>query len=240
MRRDCCCPRARHSHGTEQAYVSDACRCDECREAHRARMSWRRRMYAYGRDVSGLVPACGAARRLESLALLGWSAAALGERLGWDPVTLHRVRQQPRITAVKHSAIVALFRELWDKPAPQRTKGERISAARTIQLARRRGYLPSLAWDNLDDPDEQPNITTLSPTPGLDEIAVERIMTGSLRLPLHTRADKAPEMIEAIRRLAARGLDNGQIGIRVGRTRDAVFRIRERNNIAPWNGEGAA
>ncbi len=111
-------------------------------------------MRAYGVDISGLVPAAGSARRLEALALLGWSFSVLAGRLGVDPQNLHRVRLQPRILASKAAAIAVLFDELWATPAPAGSKGERISSSRTMRMAVRRGYVPALGWDDdeIDDP----------------------------------------------------------------------------------------
>ena len=62
----------------------------------------------------------------------------------------------------------------------------------------------------------------------LDQIAVARLMDGTLRLPVNA---KSPELVEAVRRLAARGLPDTAIGERVGRDTGAVLMIRHRNDI---------
>ena len=62
----------------------------------------------------------------------------------------------------------------------------------------------------------------------LDEIAVALIVDGTLRIPLRA---SSPELVEAVRRLAARGLNDTQIAERIGRDKDAVLKIRTRNAI---------
>jgi hypothetical protein len=53
-------------------------------------------------------------------------------------------------------------------------------------------------------------------------------MSGTLRLPPNA---KSAERVEAIRRLAARGLPDNQIGDRVGLEQHAVLKQRVRNGI---------
>lgn len=162
MIRDCVCPRAKHQHGTEQAYISDMCRCDACRKAHADKARWRTRQKAYGKELSGLAPAAGSALRLEALATLGWSFAVIGERLGMDAMVMLRVRRQPNILRAKADAIAAVYDELWDTHAPTTTRAERISAVRTVRFAERHGFLPPMALDDdlLDTPGYRPVMPT--------------------------------------------------------------------------------
>ncbi len=62
-----------------------------------------------------------------------------------------------------------------------------------------------------------------------DPVIVERVISGhrvGSALP-------APESAEVVRRLAAQGYSDGQIAHRLGFTRRAVARIRQRRGIAP-------
>lgn len=76
----------------------------------------------------------------------------------------------------------------------------------------------------------------------IDDVLVERIMTGDRRVPQYVAASKRstpggrrlnPNVIEAVRRLAARGLDDVAICVRLnGRFKhSAVGRMRRRHGI---------
>lgn len=217
-RRDCTHITVTHLHGTEQAYISDRCGCQPCKRAHAEKAAWRRRQHAYGRDVAGLVSVIGSRRRINALARIGWSTDKLARRLGWDPVVMQRVRHQAQITNHKARAIADLFDELWDTPAPTRTKGERISAVRTIRHAERRGWPPALAWDDIDNPDEKPKHRLA------DTAALHR--------------DVILPRLERVAALTAQGLSAQEIAVRLGTTPRLVTRDRAR--IRQLQGETAA
>lgn len=135
-------------HGNETRYCA-GCRCDDCRAAHAAGARRRRRMKAYGRHVPKSIPNSGARRRVQALMRIGWSMRAQSRMLGWHPDRLCvMLSSYDGISPRNHARVSALYDRLWDKPAPQRTKGERIAANRTIAAAIRLGYLPPLAWDD--------------------------------------------------------------------------------------------
>lgn len=64
----------------------------------------------------------------------------------------------------------------------------------------------------------------------LDEVAVLRIMAGTLRVPAN---QQSLERVEAIRRLAGIGLTHREIGERMGMARDAISKMCNRKGIAP-------
>lgn len=217
-------------HGTVTRYCT-GCRCDDCRAAHAARARWRRRMHAYGRAVPKSVPNAGARRRIEALQTLGWSMRDLSRMLGKHPDRLSvSLKTYDGISPANHALIAGLYDRLWSTPAPQRDKGERISAQRTIARAQREGYLPPLAWDDetIDDPDARPAAQPERDADYVDEALVDRIVTGRHRVPLGT---SSPERVEAVRRLARRGLTDTDIARIVGGSRDGVAKLRERHRI---------
>jgi hypothetical protein len=71
----------------------------------------------------------------------------------------------------------------------------------------------------------------------VDEVAVERIMAGTLRPPRHARS---LERIEAIRQLAGRGMSDIAIGARLGMKTSAVFQARSRHDIPAGKPRGEA
>jgi hypothetical protein len=231
IKRECFHPKAKHKHGEYLAYKRDLCRCDECRaaDATKRRANYRARAErAWAGNPEPYVPAIGITRRLQALCYIGWTSAMLEPLTGIGRDTLAKLRCGDRANVVpgKVAPIVRVYDALWDKPVL--TEGGRKAAGH----ARYRGYLPPLAWDDetIDDPGAHPAVTFEASTE-LDWVLVERLMEGSVKFPPHTRLTKVPEIIEAIRRLAAQGVTDHEIGHRLNRTYDAVLKIRERNSI---------
>jgi DNA-binding CsgD family transcriptional regulator len=98
----------------------------------------------------------------------------------------------------------------------------------TAEIAQRIGTLERyVRRDLLERPVRQIPVTEpCAPTDELDEVAVARIMAGTLR-PIA----RAPERVEAIRQLAASGLNDREIGALIGISADAVLKTRKRNGI---------
>lgn len=115
----------------------------------------------------------GAARRLQALVYNGWSVDRLAEMLDMDRQALdgmlHRTFDKslaPHVRTVKEA-----FERLWDK-APSPTSPQ---VRRGITMAQRRaqeaGWVPALAWDDIDDPNERPNVGTTPRGIDLEEVA---------------------------------------------------------------------
>ena len=96
--------------------------------------------------------ATGSRRRLQALAVNGWSSYYLGERLGHaQPATVQDIAKGKTLTIrlrTKH-AIKDLYDELWDQP------GTNLRAA---NIAKGKGWLPALTWDDdlIDRPEHEP------------------------------------------------------------------------------------
>lgn len=98
------------------------------------------------------VDATGSARRLQALAINGWPTRDLAARLGHkDPATVQHIAngKTPTIRLRTKDDIRGLFDELWDQAGPSK---------RTADIAKARGWLPALAWDDdlIDRPEHQP------------------------------------------------------------------------------------
>lgn len=107
---------------------------------------------------SGRVPSCGVVRRLDALALLGWSVATVAAMAGYRAPTFTNARTIPTVYASTRAAVAAVYDRLWDTPAPFDE-----ATARTRAMAIRRGAQPALAWDDgagphgIDNPDATPD-----------------------------------------------------------------------------------
>jgi hypothetical protein len=218
---ECTCPLARHRHGTRAMYQRCGCRCYPCRSA--AADEQRRRRHRIQRDRTPAVqPAVGTRRRIEALHAAGWSGAQLGARLGLTHQGVWQCRMGPYVYPGTAERVARLYDELWDQPAAG------MHVVKVKNWAARQGFAPPLAWD--DDSIDDPAATPADPPPcdQPDDVAVQRIMHGTLRLPA---AARSPERIEAIRRLAAAGHNNFAIARRVGMSQTAVMKTRQRHGI---------
>jgi hypothetical protein len=116
---------------------------------------------------------------------LGWSAVAISVRLGMDSKNLLDATCRPtdRIQVATAKRIAAVYDEMSMSLPPTSTRGQRISVARTQGLAQRRGWPPPLAWDNPDDPHEQPvTHAAVTERTDVDPIVIERIIGGDASL----------------------------------------------------------
>lgn len=100
------------------------------------------------------VDATGARRRLQALAVNGWTTRQLGAKMGHaDQSTALHIQSGRTVTIRKRTAdkVAALFEELWDVPGP---------STQTARWAAKRGFAPALAWDDdlIDDPTAAPDL----------------------------------------------------------------------------------
>lgn len=102
----------------------------------------------------------GTRRRLQALVTIGWPQTALAGQLGMDQSNITRLIRSERSVAVSTALRVrALYDRLWDTPPPQDSCSEKIAASRSRRMARQRGWVPPMAWDDeqLDDPAAAPD-----------------------------------------------------------------------------------
>jgi transcriptional regulator with XRE-family HTH domain len=96
-------------------------------------------------DAAGraLVPSGPTVRRLQALAAAGWTLQALADRLGvWrQHVSVVQSGDRELVRADTARAVARVYRDLHMTPGPNR---------HTAARARRRGWLPPLAWDDID------------------------------------------------------------------------------------------
>lgn len=145
-------------HGTHRRYCQGPCRCAPCTEGHRRYMI--RWQLSGPRTTDALITR----RKLQSLAALGWSYPQLARRLG---VTTPRIGHLTRAVYSKaHAdtvkAVDDLYRDLQMTPPPATTRAEQYAITRAKASAVRNGWVPPLAWDDIDDPDATPDLSTVA------------------------------------------------------------------------------
>ncbi|MEV1013735.1 hypothetical protein AB0I89_23580 [Micromonospora sp. NPDC049801] len=171
-------PRGRCDNHT--AYVSG---CEACKTRNRVRQQMYRKASIVGTHAPGLIPAVGAARRLQALAVAGYEAVDIGTRLGVHREQIRRWRTPtaPTISRRRHNDIAALTRQLAGTVGPSRT-------ARTV--AHQKGWQPLAAWDDIDNPDEQPQVREAhhhrDPRP-----LIHRVLTGLAPIDVLTASEQA-------------------------------------------------
>jgi lambda repressor-like predicted transcriptional regulator len=147
-------------HGTTTGYRL-GCRSDCCRKAMAASMALRRRRQYLARTNELAVPNIGTRRRIQALVALGWSLSEISREAGYDRSHAALILTRPGpLQQTTANRIAEVYGRLSMTLPPQRTKVEKIDASRSRNLARRKGWLPPLAWDEgaIDDPDHVPPV----------------------------------------------------------------------------------
>ena len=170
--------------------------CDPCRLA--------RNEYALGRYKDKVLgrrrtyPRLGVQRRIEALQSMGWSLDYIAARLDTSVGKIrHSAFSATYVTARRRQQVVALYDELsMTLPTDSRVNRRR-------GIARRKGYAPPLAWDNIDDPDERPDHGGREPRheSEIDDVAIERRLQGDKTVRLNHK-----ERVEARSRWLERDL----------------------------------
>lgn len=131
------------------------------RDAALHRSYMKRRYLARGERMT--VPAIGTTRRLQALFALGWTSTDLAARLGVGNARIGHLAtdgRQQRVLRTTAAQVAALYDELCMTipqdpdilPSPRHCRVH----DRQRRIAVRNGWVPPLAWDDIDDPDEQP------------------------------------------------------------------------------------
>lgn len=119
---------------------------------------------------AGFVDALPSARMVRALFATGWSMPALAARLGWHAQQLWEVADYKHavVSVSTDRKIRDLFEELSATPG---------GSVKARNVAAQRGWLPPLAWDDIDDPNEKPR---LDGDGGdlVDEVAIHRALNG--------------------------------------------------------------
>ena len=169
-------------------------------------------------------------RRLQALAALGWPFPALAVRLGRSPGNLRRTLTTRTVTVASARTIAELYEALRDTAPPTRTPAEITAAGNTRTQARLAGWLPPLAWDDIDvdpDPRNDDDVANMHDSDAwVDEIAVERAMDGDQVSLSRLERD------EAIARLTRQGASARRIAELLATSSRNVVRRRSAQRAA--------
>lgn len=159
-------------HGTNAGYIAhrreNGVACDECK---RGRATYqRRRNYDQQLGRPRIIPSIGVQRRVHALQRMGWSLRVIALECGWAvPQDLYYALHSPTCSRRTWLRVARTYERLC-MTSPPRTSG----SVRARNRAERLGYAPPLAWDNIDDPAEQPNLGGVDDA--VDMVVVDRIL----------------------------------------------------------------
>jgi AraC-like DNA-binding protein len=176
------------------------------------------------RAPTSRVDATGTRRRLHALIAIGWPVELLAAQLDRRPSSLVRSMTGESVTARTAQEIATLYERLWNDRPPRTTSEQRAAADAARAHAAAQGWLPPLAWDDIDtDPIPPATTAGASQRNDMDEIAVERALAGD-----HITYEDLTtvEQQEVIRRLTADGSSIRNIAAQLGTTKRTVSRRR--------------
>jgi hypothetical protein len=172
--------------GAVAHWMSNERPCDACSVAEARYRKTRKLKHLRGVPVT--VSAVGIRRRLHALMALGYTGPQVAEASGLSIATMRSIdyHGSQKVHAITAEKVIAVYERL----SMTRPEGQYANRARV--MARRRGWLPPLAWDDIDDPTERPSIAGDrwgSSPDDVDPVVVARILSGDFTLRA-TRAEK--------------------------------------------------
>jgi hypothetical protein len=203
-------------HGATNAAYTAGCRCPEARAAH---AEWGRKYrdrVALG--ASFRIPEFRVRRRLQALMAIGWPTRELAKHMGYAPgqslFWLYSGVYEQTVDVFER--VCDLFDSLCMTPGP---------SVITRKRAARAGWLPPLAWDDIDDPNEHP-VVGIDECVSVDMVAVQRRISGDRSVTL-----RLAERTVAYRLLYERGLLDAEIARAAGCDSETIGRWRRREGL---------
>lgn len=118
----------------------------------------------------------GMQRRARALVAIGWSQGKLSKRLGIVQSRMWRILHEDFAVPIELSVRFSeLYEELWNSPPPSNSQSDRAAATRAEIVARLHGWLPPLAWDDIDTDDEP---AVVDGEPIVDDVAIDLALRG--------------------------------------------------------------
>ena len=97
-----------------------------------------------------MIPAKGTQRRVQALVARGWMQSRIAERVGMDRIKFADMMRGDKVSVRIHRLVVGVYDELWDVNPPATTGAERGAIKRALTRAQAKGWVPPMAWDDID------------------------------------------------------------------------------------------
>lgn len=170
-------------------------------------------------------PAVGLIRRVRALVAIGYNIDHIAAESGVCDCVISRLRRGigQHATLPIGIALAEAYERLCMSPV------EGWVAGKQRRWARKNGWAPPLAWDDIDNPKARPlGITRDSRTRrGVDEVAIQRRMAGDRSVNVH-----GEESAEVVRRLFAAGYSSGWIEEQTGLKADRYVHVTKKEEAA--------
>jgi hypothetical protein len=208
-------------HGTVRGHNA-SCRCDPC-DLAKYRYDKQRKAELHATGERRVVDSYRVKRRIEALQALGWPLRRIAVEAGVTHNHLTEHGRRKFAFRATFDAIDQAYQRLSMTLPPETTTGEKSGAARARNNARRKGYAPPLAWDDIDT-DVEPNATPQNPDweHDIDEAMVLRVVNEGGRRP---RRLTNAEARECVRILIDRGHNSTVINEVYGLQANRYFQI---------------
>lgn len=192
--------------GAVQHWLNSEKACDPC-----ARAGSRYRQERILRALSGnaaTVPAVGSLRRIQALHALGWTGPQIAEAADISINTMRSIGYHDSGTV--RTTTAAKIDAAYERLAMVRPEGKYADRAR--RMARRRGWAPPLAFDNIDDPSERPDDAGYRPVKNREnaEMAAEIDHLLGLGVSLHHAAKQLGVSVEAVEKAIEKAADRAK------------------------------
>lgn len=182
------------------------------------------------------VDARGTIRRLQALVAIGWSLAEIARRLGLIDRNVQRLLHEKRVTASTAKKISAIYEQLWNAQPPTHTPTARAMVARAKARAKAAGWVPPLAWDDIDTdpapPDSAVDELEQEPADRVDGPDADDLYVDEIAVALAVRGEQV-NLTREERHLAVttlnryRGYDDPTIAKMLGVSDKTIARDRE-------------
>lgn len=124
-----------------------------------------------------LIDSRGTRRRIQALVAMGWSLSKIAVLAGIEPTNMSIVLNGTQCTAKRARIIAAIYEELWDQMPPRDEWHDKAAYSRARGMAKQKGWLPPLAWDDIDLDDSPAEGEFLTDKNGKNWTSVERSLS---------------------------------------------------------------
>lgn len=140
-------------HGQERGYFAHLKHgespCLPCRRAHGREI--KRRTFIRAQGGRSQYDATGCKRRIQALVALGWSLSELDRKAGRGARWARNILLQETVYSTTIRQVHALYEQLCMTCPPETDRYERTAATAARNRAKREGWAPPLAWDDIDN-----------------------------------------------------------------------------------------